>query len=127
MADSQLLAFAFADMKGIAGFNGWRWYVHSHQSGPEQLSLTWTRIFIGEGLITVVASAIAFWFIAPWPENAKWLTPEEKRMIVLRNQEGVRAAKLDRINWRIFLHIARDWKIWLGYALLSIASSWFLL
>ena len=72
------------------------------------------RIFIGEGLITVVTSVVAFFFIAPWPQDAKWLTAEEKDLVFRRNEEGVRAAKMNRMSLRIFGRVARDWKIWCG-------------
>ena len=72
------------------------------------------RIFIGEGLITIVVSVVAFFYIAPWPQDAKWLTAEEKNLIFRRNEEGVRAAKMNRMSLRVFGRVARDWKIWCG-------------
>ena len=53
-------------MDGTGGYEGWRW------------------IFIMEGLITVVVAGVAYFFIAPWPEECQFLKPEEKALLLKR-------------------------------------------
>ena len=52
-------------MDGIGGLAGWQW------------------IFILEGLVTVVAGAVAVLFIHNGPDSVPWLTEEEKRYVKL--------------------------------------------
>ncbi|KAF3937881.1 Sialin [Dactylella cylindrospora] len=58
-----LLAAAIGNMDGVAGYKAWRW------------------VFILEGLFTVVVGCL-FWFCIPdFPEEAKWLTEDERAFI----------------------------------------------
>lgn len=50
-------------MDGVGGYAGWQW------------------IFILEGLATVVAGMVAWFFIHDSPNGAKWLDQEEKDYI----------------------------------------------
>ncbi|KAL8859439.1 MAG: hypothetical protein Q9178_004117 [Gyalolechia marmorata] len=93
---SGLLAYALAKMDGIGGYNGWRW------------------IFIIEGLATIVLAAIAKFFIADWPEQAKFLTPDERAIVVRRTREDMVGAKMDRLDSKARRRIFSDWKIWCG-------------
>ena len=86
-------------MDGIGGYNGWRW------------------IFIIEGLATIVLAAIAKFFIADWPEQAKFLTPEERAIVVRRTREDMVGAKMDRLGSKARRRIFYDWKIWCGCVL----------
>ena len=65
-AFSGLLASAIGKMDGIGGYSAWRW------------------IFILEGILTCMLSVAAFFFVADFPEDAKWLTEEERALIVKR-------------------------------------------
>ncbi|KAL8712248.1 MAG: hypothetical protein Q9220_003399 [cf. Caloplaca sp. 1 TL-2023] len=94
---SGLLAYALANMDGIGGYSGWRW------------------IFIIEGLATVVMAVISKFIIADWPETAKFLTPEERALVVSRTQQDMDAeSKLDHLSWKSLRLILLDWKIWMG-------------
>jgi hypothetical protein len=42
------------------------------------------RIFIIEGLITVVIGVASKWWIPDWPENAKFLNDDERRLLLAR-------------------------------------------
>lgn len=64
-----LLASAIGKMSGMRGYLGWRW------------------IFILEGVLTCVVSFIWFWVVPDFPEDAKWLKPEERTFIKARLQE----------------------------------------
>jgi MFS family permease len=60
----KLLAFGIRNMDGVGGYRGWRW------------------IFIIEGLLTVLATGIGLLFIPDYPENSKFLKPEEKEYML---------------------------------------------
>ncbi|KAL0565509.1 High-affinity nicotinic acid transporter [Marasmius crinis-equi] len=70
-AFSGLLASAIGKMDGIRGFRGWRW------------------VFILEGLLTCVGAVIAYFSVSDFPENAKWLSEEEREFLKVRLREDV--------------------------------------
>ncbi|KAI9801700.1 MAG: hypothetical protein M1833_002382 [Piccolia ochrophora] len=82
-------------MDGVAGQHGWRW------------------ILIIEGLPTVVLG-IAIWFLlADDPEHARYLTPEEKAlMIVRRERQTGGTASAEYFTWVDAKKALRDWKVW---------------
>ena len=61
-----LLASAIATMDGIGGLENWRW------------------IFILEGLGTLLVGGMAFFLITDFPEQASWVTEEERDFIIQR-------------------------------------------
>ena len=61
-----LLASAIAKMDGIGGYSNWRW------------------IFILEGILTILIGIAAFFFVADFPEEATWLTEDERTWVVAR-------------------------------------------
>lgn len=65
-AFGSLLASAIENMDGIQGHSGWRW------------------IFILEGLLTMVVGILTFFLLIDFPEDAGWLTPEERQYIDAR-------------------------------------------
>lgn len=84
-------------MSGVGGYSGWRW------------------IFIIEGLITVVAAACGKYFIVDWPENAKFLSADERQLLSRRLQRDVPEAKMDRLDTKAKRRILCDWKIYIGF------------
>ncbi|KAI9881439.1 MAG: hypothetical protein M1830_000001, partial [Pleopsidium flavum] len=65
-AFGSLLASAIENMNGIQDHSGWRW------------------IFILEGLLTMVLGILTFFVLMDFPEDAKWLTPEEREFMQAR-------------------------------------------
>ncbi|KAI9877633.1 MAG: hypothetical protein M1830_003248 [Pleopsidium flavum] len=61
-----LLASAIAKMDGICGLSNWQW------------------VFILEGIMTILISIAAFFLVSDFPEEAKWLTEEERRFVIAR-------------------------------------------
>ncbi|KAH8597839.1 MFS transporter [Bisporella sp. PMI_857] len=103
-----LLAFALAKMNGLGGYSGWRW------------------IFIIEGVATVVFSFVAKLTIVDWPEDAKFLNPSEKTLLIRRlagdGASGV--ARMDRLDRSAVIRILRDWKIWICAVIyMSVATA----
>jgi MFS family permease len=93
-----LLAFALAKMNGRAGYSGWRW------------------IFIIEGLATIFVAIIAYFMIVDWPDDAKFLTEEERALIRYRlaHDGHSGSARMDTLNKSAVKRIFGDWKIWCG-------------
>ncbi|KAH9884591.1 MFS general substrate transporter [Xylariomycetidae sp. FL2044] len=92
-----LLASAIAKMDGVGGYHGWRW------------------IFILEGLLTVVVAFVFFFIFPSFPEQAKWLTEEERAYVSARLQadQGRNAAER-KIGIRDFFTVMKDHRVWLG-------------
>lgn len=92
-----LLAAAIGNMDGVAGYKGWRW------------------IFIIEGGFTVLVS-FAFWFLLPdFPEESKWLRPDEKEFVSARLEVDQGRSARDRpIKIRDVGNIFKDFKIIAG-------------
>lgn len=92
-------------MNGVGGYAGWRW------------------IFILEGLLTVAVSLIAPFAIHDFPETAKFLTEDERELIItmLRNQttsEGFVNSDViqeeSKFRARYVIDALTDWQIYLG-------------
>lgn len=92
-----LIAAGIWNLDGAHGKAGWRW------------------IFIIEGAITVACSVIMYFFISDFPEEAKWLTPNErdfiKAKLALDSGDSSHEVKLDVKG---VLRVFRDWKVWIA-------------
>ena len=53
-------------MNGIRGINNWQW------------------IFILEGILTILIGIAAYFLVSDFPDDAKWLTEEERKFIIAR-------------------------------------------
>lgn len=91
-----LLAYAIGNMDGVAGQRAWRW------------------IMIIEGLPTFVLG-IACWFIlADDPENAYYLTPAEKELMVIRRMRQIgHTASGQEFHWYDAKKALFDWRVYL--------------
>ena len=61
-----LLASAIANMQGVRGYNSWRW------------------VFILEGIATIIIGILAYFLIADFPADVRWLSTEEKEFVLAR-------------------------------------------
>ncbi|KAL9112451.1 MAG: hypothetical protein Q9227_003293 [Pyrenula ochraceoflavens] len=92
-----LLASAIGKMNGMRGYLGWRW------------------IFILEGTLTCVVAFFFFFLLPDFPEDAKWLTEDERAYVKARLQaDQGRSALERRITPRDVLNVFKDYKIFLG-------------
>ncbi|KAF4972517.1 hypothetical protein FSARC_941 [Fusarium sarcochroum] len=93
-----LLAAAIGKMEGVGGYMGWRW------------------IFILEGGMTVLFSLSFFFLLPGFPEQAKWLTQEERSYVTTRLQidQGVASGMERKIKLHDVLDIFKDIKVILG-------------
>ncbi|KAI9711067.1 MAG: hypothetical protein M1812_007261 [Candelaria pacifica] len=102
-----LLAYTLAKMQGLGGYKGWRW------------------IFIIEGLVTVLFGIASKFLIPDWPEQASFLTQEEKALTKQRLLHDVGGAQMNNLNKYSLRIIMTDWKIWIGttiYLCVAISS-----
>lgn len=92
-----LLAAAISNMEGIGGKHAWAW------------------IFILEGLVTVVAGAASFWIIQDFPDTAKFLTEEERTLVIRRLQADDQfSAAGENLKMKYIWKSLLDWKTWIG-------------
>jgi hypothetical protein len=81
--------------------------------------------FILEGILTVVLSIFAYFFIYDFPSTAKFLTPEERAFIAYRlrydgnddtssSTPSRRIAQHDEQEWRFVRAAFGDWQIWIN-------------
>ena len=94
----QLLSYAIAHMDGVAGYRAWRW------------------IFILEGIATCLVALLAFVVLPDWPQDATFLTEEEKYILLGRLADDMGEAKMERLDKESIKRIFSDPKIYLGYA-----------
>ncbi|KAI4146188.1 MAG: hypothetical protein LQ341_002157 [Variospora aurantia] len=92
-----LLASAIGKMHRMRGYLGWRW------------------IFILEGVLTCVVAFIFYFIIPDFPEEAKWLSEEERTYVQnrLRKDQGRSAAERS-IGTRDVINVFKDYKIFIG-------------
>jgi len=92
-----LLAAAISNMDGVGGKPAWAW------------------IFILEGLATVIAGAASFWIIQDFPDTAKFLTEEERTVVIRRLQSDDQfSAAGEKFKFKYIITSLKDWKTWLG-------------
>ncbi|KAI1496460.1 major facilitator superfamily domain-containing protein [Biscogniauxia marginata] len=99
----------------VAGaFGGLLAYAIAHLGGRNGIA-AWRYIFIIEGAATTVISIIAAFLIVDWPEQCRFLTPQEKTLLRMRlASDGIESARMDTLNRYAYKRILKDWKIWLG-------------
>ncbi|KAF8464454.1 major facilitator superfamily domain-containing protein [Kalaharituber pfeilii] len=106
---SPLLATALIQMKGLAGYLGWRW------------------IFIIEGIATVIIGILAFFFVIEFPDkvltsNHPFLTATEVNIVKFRIDRDRKDSEDDPLTWgKVGKHLS-DWKLW-AFAFLYMCST----
>jgi len=92
-----LLAAAIAKMDNIGGKAGWSW------------------IFILEGLATFLIGIASFWLIYDFPDQAKFLSPDDRARVLRRlaaDQQS--SAEHEEFKMDYFWASVKDWKTYLG-------------
>lgn len=82
-----LLASAIAKMDGIRSLHNWRW------------------IFILEGIFTIIVGIFSLFLVAEFPEDAKWLSNEERKFVIARAKC---TDQIDQITPRVLLVFFKD-------------------
>ncbi|KZF26760.1 retrograde regulation protein 2 [Xylona heveae TC161] len=90
-----LLAAAIIQMDGIGGKPGWAW------------------IFILEGLATVVIGVLSFWMVHDFPDEARFLSVEDRERVIRRLKEDKQSsAEHEEFKMKYFWASVKDWKTW---------------
>ena len=84
------------------------------QSPINRHLLTHNRIFIIEGCATIIVSIVCWPFVPPFPEQCKFLSPEDKALMLARIQADGGHVTDDEISFKKALYFLKDWKIWAG-------------
>ncbi|KAL4754285.1 hypothetical protein BDW72DRAFT_166525 [Aspergillus terricola var. indicus] len=92
-----VLASGLGKMHGVRNLAGWRW------------------VFLIEGLLTAVVAIILFFYLPDFPEEAKWLTEEERAYMRAKlAQDSGEAGDDTHMGWREVLAVFKDYKIFIG-------------
>lgn len=92
-----LLASAIGKMSGLQGYSGWRW------------------IFILEGVLTCVVSILFFFILPNFPEDAKWLSEEERAYVKARLAADQGKAAIERrVTFKDVGNAFKDFKLFIG-------------
>jgi hypothetical protein len=67
-----------------------------------------------EGIMTTVIGGLAKFWIPDWPETAKFLTDEERTLLIRKLRVDTGDARMDRLDRKSAKRIFLDWKIWCG-------------
>ncbi|KAI0399989.1 major facilitator superfamily domain-containing protein [Xylaria palmicola] len=103
---SGLLAYGIANLGGVGGYGAWRW------------------IFILEGLFTIVVGALSKLWIVDWPETARFLSDDERRLLLARLAQDIGEARMDKFTPSARKRIFLDWKIYTGaFAYIGIVNT----
>jgi uncharacterized membrane protein YjjB (DUF3815 family) len=81
-------------------------------------------VLISEGTFTTLFALLAWMAIPDWPETAKFLTDEERKMVLARLSADVADAKMDRLDEPAAKRIFLDWKIYINVLMfIPVANS----
>ena len=94
-----LLAYGLGQMDGLRGYSGWRW------------------VFIIEGVLTCVVAIGCFFVVPDFPEDAKWLTEDERAFLRDKLAKDVGKSAADAsMTWRdiaaVFTDCRYPWLRW---------------
>ncbi|CAG8806584.1 25514_t:CDS:2 [Gigaspora margarita] len=108
----------------IAGaFSGLLAYVIVSLTNDNSPLKGWQLIFLIDGLVTVIAAAIAYFYIADYPEKAKWLKKEERSLVIKRLKDDVGDTDYKKPRDHTFdkgyiLECLKDWKVYMSMLML---------
>ena len=92
-----LLAAAIEKMQGVGGKPGWAW------------------IFILEGLATVLLGVISFWMVHDFPDEASFLSVDDRRRVIRRlKEDNQSSAEHEEFKMAYVWATLRDWKTYTG-------------
>ncbi|KAL0938394.1 major facilitator superfamily transporter [Colletotrichum truncatum] len=91
------LAAGLEQMNGIGNLAGWSW------------------IFILEGLLTVVFGVASFWMVHDFPDEAKFLSPDDRARVIRRLKADQQASAVyEEFKMKYFWQAMADWKMWMA-------------
>ncbi|KAM5345139.1 hypothetical protein ACJ41O_011001 [Fusarium nematophilum] len=100
-----IISYGLSLMEGAGDLRGWRW------------------VFIIPGIITVLLAVPIFFFVAEFPETAKWLSADELSLVRRRLSEDRGETLEEPATMKSFLEAATDWKVYTISLLLMIPTA----
>ena len=72
-------------------------------------------IFILEGLVTVIAGLLSFYILQDYPETARFLSEQERKLATRRlREDGQSSNTSEKFHWCEVKKSFTDWKTWVG-------------
>lgn len=69
--------------------------------------------FILEGLATVLIGVVSYWMVHDFPDDAKFLNPDDRRRVIRRLKSDAQAsAEHETFKMSYFWESVKDWKTW---------------
>jgi MFS family permease len=111
-----LIAYGILHMDGAAGYAGWRWYSAS-------VILVDGRLYIIEGVITIVFGFACFWLLPNKPEHAYFLNAKDKENMAIRAEQTRIYMGREQFEWRLVRSAFKEFKLYIRYLHLTSASN----
>ncbi|KAF4968641.1 hypothetical protein FSARC_4016 [Fusarium sarcochroum] len=100
-----IISYGLSQMEGLGDVRGWRW------------------VFIIPGAVTILMAVPIYFFIADFPDKAKWLNTDELEIVRQRLHEDRGETLEDKVTMRAFLQAALDWKVYVISLMLMIPTA----
>ena len=66
-------------------------------------------------MFTVVTGALSYWIIVDFPDDATFLSPLEKHVVIARlKKDGQASHRYETFKWKYFWAAYKDWKTYTG-------------
>ena len=80
-----------------------------------EISVTLELTYLRPGGFTMLVGIISYWVIVDFPDDATFLTPEEKEIVKRRLEaDGQHGARREQFQWSEFRASFADWKTYTG-------------
>lgn len=98
-------------MKGVAGLEGWSWiFIIAGDTHHALLASSNTQ---QEGIVTCVIAVGGYRFIEDWPSKSKFLSAEDKSLLISRLKADSDAVNTEHFVWAEVFKAFKDPKVWL--------------
>jgi hypothetical protein len=95
-------------MDGVGNLAGWSWIV---SVPPIEAAASDRSKFIMEGILTFIVGCISPWMVHDWPDQARFLTPLEKEMVLSRLKSDSGLASEGKFDKSVVFGALREWKV----------------
>ncbi|KAF7369776.1 MFS transporter [Mycena venus] len=113
---SMRVAFILASATLAGAFGGAIAFGVGHMNRDKGLS-AWRWLFILEGLPSCLSSVLIFFILPDYPETARWLTEEEKKLAAHRLRDQGSKGSSKPMTWREAKETLMDWRLYAHYAI----------
>ncbi|KAI1640604.1 major facilitator superfamily domain-containing protein [Biscogniauxia mediterranea] len=110
------VAFILASATLAGAFGGAIAYGIGHMNGAGGLS-AWRWLFIIEGIPSCLSSVVVWLFLPDYPEDAKWLTTQERELAVRRLAVEGSKGRAKAMSWADAKETLTDWRLWGHYVI----------